>query len=351
MDSGSQDERETALRPLRMVGGAIDALRAGTAAGEEARAGVVQVASAVEASLRRVLRDEPGIAMPVRLRALAPDELSADEVLAELRQHDRISIALAASVHDLLESRRRLKSGGAVQAADRDRAIEVAGRVEQEVLHPRAAYPGAAETLPAGDETVALHLDAEPAPAGRWGRKRLLAAGGIVLLLLLVLVPLAIWLPSRNDDSQMAEGIALFRSGSYADAASRFYRHAQENPDDHVSRLYLARIHRRLERYDLAASSLQEALRIAPDDAAVYAELGFLLTDLGRHDEAVGRFREAIRRDPESEQAWIGLVRVLRAGGQEDAAARVLATAPANVRAMLARPATSPANAADSLPL
>lgn len=346
MESGSHDEREGALRPLRTVGGAIAALRAGTVTGEEARSAAVQVASAVEMSLRRVLRDEPQIALPVRLRALSPDELSADEVLAELRQHDRISIALAASVHDLLETRRRLKSGGPLHPADRERALEVADRVEQEVLYPRAPTAGA--TVPAGDETVAMHIDAEPTPARRWNRNQLAAAAAGALLLLL-LIPLGLWLSSGNDDAEMEQGIVLFRSGSYADAASHFYRHAQANPDDHVSRLYLARIHRRLERYDLAATSLQEALKLAPEDAAVYTELGFLLADRGRHDEAVGRFREAIRRDPGSEQAWIGLVRVLRAAGREDAAAGVLTSAPPNVRAMLARPAAPAAPAGDSL--
>ena len=346
MEPGTHEEREAALRPLRTAGRAVEGLRRGTLAGDEARSAGIQIASAVEMSLRRVLRDHPGIALPVRLRALAPDELTADEVLAELRQHDRISIALAASVHDLLETRRRLKSGAPAESFEQARILEVVDRVEQEVLYPRHPAPapgvvavGETELAPAPDD------DEEESGQRRWKPAYTLA---LVAALLLVLVPAGYFLArGSNADAELEQGIALFRTGAYADAASHFYRHAQANPDDATPHLYLARVHRRLERYDLATQSIQEAMELSPEDPAAYTELGLLLTDLRRYDEAVGRFREAIRLDGESPPAWIGLVRALRAAGREDAATAVLASAPAEVRAMLARPA----GAADSLAL
>src|SRR5690606_9016598 len=109
----------------------------------ETRTAVVQVAAAVEMSLRRLLRDFPTAALQVRLRALAPDELRADEVLAELRQHDQISIELAAAVHDLLEVRQRLRDGAPLSPHDATLAYHVADRLEHEAsrTHPPAAAP------------------------------------------------------------------------------------------------------------------------------------------------------------------------------------------------------------------
>jgi hypothetical protein len=97
VEAGHRDDADSALRPLRAVATTVDALRGGNLPEEETRTAVVQIAAAVEMSLRRLLRDLPSAALQVRLRALAPDELRADEVLAELRQHDQISIELAAA--------------------------------------------------------------------------------------------------------------------------------------------------------------------------------------------------------------------------------------------------------------
>ena len=359
MEQGTHEEREAALRPLRTIGKVIADLRRGSLAAEEERSAIIQVASAVEMSLRRVLRDHPDIAIPVRLRALAPDELGPDEVLAELRQHDRISIDLAAAVHDLLELRRRLKEGAPVGPNDGTSAYRVADRLEREVsdplppeslaeeARPATVLPGAppVEAPPAAGEAPEVEEeDADQELPSRWSNRNLyLVAGGLLLLLLL---PLGYWLATRQDTSELDQGIALFRTAAYADAANHFYRYAQENPGDPVPHLYLARIHRRLKRYDLAAPELSAALRLAPDDPAVYAELGFLLTDTQRYDQAVSRFRQALRLDPENQQAWIGLVRALRVAGQHDAAARVLTSAPPEVRAMLARPASAADTAA-----
>ncbi|MBW3628628.1 MAG: hypothetical protein KY464_04945, partial [Gemmatimonadetes bacterium] len=176
------------MRPLRTIGNVVASLRGGSLAPEEERSAVIQVASAVEMSLRRVLRDHPAIAVPVRLRALAPDELAADEVLAELRQHDRISIELAASVHDLLDLRRRLKEGRPVGPTDAASAYQVADRLEQEVSDALRPAPApeeiATQALPLGDGTVMYPPDfGEDRPSRRPGWIYW-AAGGAALVLL-----------------------------------------------------------------------------------------------------------------------------------------------------------------------
>jgi tetratricopeptide (TPR) repeat protein len=342
VEQGPHDEREAALRPLRTIGAVVASLRRGGLPPDEERSAVIQVASAVEMSLRRVLRDHPDVALPVRLRALAPDELGADEVLAELRQHDRISIELAASVHDLLELRRGLREGRPLGPSDGASAYRVADLLEREVAEPVRPSPStgslATEALPAADATVLYPADQRTdEPPTRRGNRLYWAAGAVLLLLL---VPLGLWLGTRGGgDEEMERGIALFRSAAYADAASHFFRYSQANPEDPTPHLYLARIHRRLKRYDLAVPELEKALELAPDDAAAHTELGLLLTDTRHYDDAVGRFREALRLDSDADAAWVGLVRALRAAGREDLAGGELARAPADVRAMLTRPA------------
>ena len=341
MSGGSIDDQDSALRPLRNADPAVTALRAGGLPESEARAAVVQVAAAVEMSLRRLLRDFPGAALQVRLRALAPDELRADEVLAELRQHDQISMELAAAVHDLLEVRQRLRDGGALAPNDSTLAYHVADRLEQEASHPRPAPVPTASAGSDADEDETLPATAIPSSrrrrTGMDTRNMRIALAGAVAI---VLVAFGIWwMATPRGEGDLQEGITRFRMGAYEDAAAHFWRYAQANPDDPTARLYLARIHRRLGRYDLAAAQLDTAMEVAAEDADVLSEVGFLLIETGRPGEAVEQFRSALSIDPRSEPAWIGLVTALRADDRADAAERVLQRAPAALRSRLELPA------------
>lgn len=333
---------QSALRPLRNVAATTAALRSGSVADDEISAAVIRVAAAVEMSLRRLLRDHPHAALQVRLRALAPDELRADEVLAELRQHDRISIELAAAVHELLEARQRLRAGDPPAYDDAALAFGVADRLEHEAnasvptpvpqpIHP--APVDGEETQPESRSSPFRRDRPRPNPGGR-----LVASAAVALAVIVLLV--AWWLWPRGPD-EMQEGIARFQDGAYEDAAAHFWRHAQAHPRDATARVYLARIHRRLDRPEMAQAQLDSALSIAPDDPDVLVELGFLLTDGGEHEAAVERFREALGRDPDSEAAWVGLVQSLRRGGRAEAADRVLERAPPALRSRLTLPDTS----------
>lgn len=342
-----------ALQPLRAVGGAVERVRTlatapATEVPAEARAAVLAVTDAVEASLRRLLRDAAGAPVELRLKALAPDELPAPALIGELRQRERVSIELAAAFHDALGVRRRLLESGeapaphdaaiALRAADLLDA-EAAGAVRTPPDATLAAPPPPAEPVPEapilGDETMVHHappLRRSPAAAWIW------AASAAVVALVAILV---FWAVTSRRGGRLDEGIAAFRSGDYAAAAPLFERYAEGHPKDATSRLYLARIYRRTGRPELAAEQLKEALASAPEDAALHRELGFLLLDSGRADAAVGRFRHAIELDAEAPEGWIGLVAALRADGQDAAAERVLARAPAEVRALLTRGATA----------
>lgn len=343
MAAATGDDQDSALRPLRNVATTMAALRTGSLSSEDSRGAVIQVAAAVEMSLRRLLRDFPAAALQVRLRALAPDELRADEVLAELRQHDQISIELAAAVHDLLEVRHRLREGAPLAPQDATLAYHVADRLEHEANRARSA-PVTPPPAPSAelDEAEATVLNQAPrrrsrrlaSTAGDPGNVRLAVAGVLVL----ILVALGVWWAVPRGGGELQEGITRFRMGEYEEAADHFARHAASNPRDATARLYLARIHRRMARPNLAVAQLDTALQLAPQDADVQAELGFLLIDTGHPAEAVERFRSALRIDGDSEAAWVGLVTALRRDGRPDAAERVLERAPAAVRSRMALP-------------
>ncbi len=356
MESGLNDQASS-LRPLRAVADVLASLRGDVLDGTGMRRAILQIADAVERALRLLLRDDTQAATEVRLRSLAAEELRADELLAQLRQHARISIKLAAAVHELFQVRRRLEQGSALEAEDSPLAVRVAHRLEVEILRsappearsfgeapvppPAVAVPASGSGASPASPSAAAEGEAPREPAPRPSRPPLarapwpwLAAAGVAFA---ALVAALLLLAGDRSGAEMDRGIALFRSGAYADAAAHFWRYAEANPRDLTPRLYLARIHRRMERYELAAGELERAIALAPEDAGVQAELGHLLLDTGRSDVAVERFRAALRIDPESAGGWIGLVRALRGTGRSDAAERVLAQAPAEVRELFAR--------------
>jgi tetratricopeptide (TPR) repeat protein len=329
-------DRSSALRPLHAAAERLELLRSGRGdAGERTRA-LLDLAAAVEWTLRRLLRDDPLAPLEARLSALAPEELRVDEVLSELRQHDRITIQLAASVHHLLEIRERLRNGGLATPEEVGHGVSTVDLVETEQAR------GVPERPPVTEQQIDETIHEVPSPSRRDPRA-LAVAGGAVLLGLVLLFLIFRLVAGGGRDANMEQGVALFRSGSYADAAHHFHRYAERNPRDATPHLYLARIHRRMNRPDLAGPALQEAMRLAPDDAAVHRELGFLLIDTRRYDVAVERFRTAVAMDANAAEGWLGLVLALRRDGRPDEAERVLARAPVQVREQFERQAGPPA--------
>ncbi|CAN5637668.1 hypothetical protein BH23GEM6_BH23GEM6_14390 [soil metagenome] len=320
------EDRSSALRPLQQAAEPIAVLRHGTAEDSSLARAALDVISAVEWTLRRRLRDEPVVPLSVRLSALAPDEMTAEQVLGELRQHDVITIQLAAAVHHLFEARQRLASSKGPPRADADQALMVVELLESELSRVRT------QVIPVHDTILDEEIQEVPSPGSRYGDRRRVIIAVFAVVLILLTVMLVRWYSAPAGSAEMQQGIALFRSGAYASAAHHFYRYSQLNPDDATPHLYLARIHRRLGRPQLAGPALQEAMRLAPDDAAVHRELGFLLLETGRSDVAVERFRNAVAMDSDSPEGWMGLVLALRREGRPDEADRVLARAPVQVR-------------------
>jgi tetratricopeptide (TPR) repeat protein len=324
------------LRPLAGVRDAVAALRIGGGDAEAERSAYLRVSDAVEATLRRLLRDEEDVPLDTRLRALAPDEMALDEVVAVLRQRDRITLETGAGVHDMASVRRRLAAGGAPVPRDVGGLVSLVERIEREASARPA--PTRAGPSPAQPPPPVWGPDREPvARSAVSGRAALVPpwTWAAAAALILVVVALGLWLGRDRRAPELSEGITLFRSGDFERAAAHFERYVARRPDDPTGRLYLARVYRRLGRHEPASQQLREGLESAPRDAALHRELGLLLLDVGRPDAAVGRFRTAVELDPESTEGWLGLVRSLRETGDHEAAERVLARAPAEVRAIV----------------
>lgn len=327
------DEGEAALRPLRRASGAVEALRDGTAEPQARRAAVVQLAGAMEASLRRLLRDDPHVPLELRLRALAPDELPTDALVAELRRRDRISIELAAAFHELTARARGLREGGEPEPGDAELALRLAERLEWEADAPPPAPVPAPEEPVFPEEDPLVHPVTPPDRVPRGG---LLWGGAALALILLAVVGWIAW--SRGASGRaLEEGIALFRAGRAEAAVPHFRQAVVADPEDPRPRLFLARIYRREGRLNEARMEIRRGLEASPRDPGLNRELGFLLLDAGRPDMAVPAFRQAVTVDPRSTAGWVGLVRALRAAGRGDAAQRVIdsPSTPPEVRAHL----------------
>jgi tetratricopeptide (TPR) repeat protein len=322
-------------RPISLAEAAADvaALRAGTPTPRS----LIHVAHVAEHALRRTLRDDPTAPVELRLRALAPEELPLDDLLAELRRHDRIPVELAAGVHELAAAAARAETGAPVEPRDTANALTVADALDS-LLRRRPAAATMEDPLFAADTDAALssdevdvvvrHVPAE-APSGgfRW-------LG--VLLGVAAVVALAAWVASRGGGG-LERADALAERGRTAAAAAVL----RETGSDPGAAARLARVYREAGRPTEALRAVREGLAASPRDPRLHEELGLLLLEQQRPAEAVRAYRTALVADSASERAWVGLVRALRAGGDAPAAERVLARAPEAAR-ILAGPAPAP---------
>jgi len=355
----SLSEGGAARRALDSATEEVEALRRGDVIPGDPRRPVLRIVNAVDRSLRRILRDDPAASLDVRLKALAPDEIRIDAVLSELRRNERIPMELAAGIHELLESGRRLEAGGELTEGDRARAVRIADALKVQIDRFDAAPRSTDETVVSGfradsfatatmeepwqaargpGAAVDSPLPAFEEPADRRRRARggpPVAGTAITLALLAALGWAGYRYMGDRGPSEMDQARTLFENGQFDEAAALFESYAAGHPDDVTPHLFLARIHRRLDEPELAAEAIREAERIAPGDPAVHRELGFLLLDSGQPNLALSRFSTAIDLDSSSMEGWVGLARALRESGRRDEIATAIANAPAEVRALL----------------
>ncbi|HEX6371693.1 MAG TPA: tetratricopeptide repeat protein [Longimicrobium sp.] len=333
---------ESTLRPLRQRAADVDALRAGA----PAPALVVRIARASEATLRRMLRDDPTAPVELRLRALSDDDLSTPDLLAELRRRNRLPMELAAAFHDLDLACERISGGADPGPRDAQLAVQVADGLQAHILSFPADGLLEDPAAPDPDEPVLVGEHEERVHAVPPSRRRVPWEALLALATLAILLVLAIRMRGGDDDA-LRRGEAALRAGRVAEAEAAFRAYADEHPREAQPRVYLARIYREAGRVPDAEREIQAGLLAAPEDAGLHTERGYLLLDSNRAPDAVEVFRTALEHDKESRRAWGGLVRALRASGRQTDAEQVLRLAPADLRALMR---TADAAAADSAP-
>ncbi|HVG46133.1 MAG TPA: tetratricopeptide repeat protein [Longimicrobium sp.] len=326
---------ENTLKPLRAVEGDVIALRTG----KGGAAAVVRIARAAEGVLRRMLRDDPTASVELRLRALSADDLSAGELLAELRRRDRLPMELAAAFHELTAAANRLATeGGDAAPRDVDVAVAAADGLERHVLSNPYESPLEDPVLTPGGETLIPPApeDREPVHAVPASRRAAvpwpLVGVGAALLALAVL---AFTMMRKDGPDPLREGVAAYSRGDTARAFSFFLDAARKDPKDAEPHYYMAQILRERGRPQEAARELREGLVLAPNDPRLKTEEAYLMLSQGRAPQAAEQFRAAIRLDSTSARAWAGLVTSLRRAGQPALADRVLARAPLEVRSLI----------------
>lgn len=325
-------DRPAAMRPLDEAADAIRRLDDYDTTAELSSA-VLQVAAAVERSLRTLLRSDPSASDDHRLSARSAD-FPYESVVQSLRSRNRISLELAGGVHELTTAAARAGEQAA-RPADGDLARNVVQRLRRELTAGAAAEPASPRL-----DTPATGPAAEPADEGgsergnptRTGRWMAYLAAAFAAVFVLGLA----WATMRGGVQDHEQALAAFRAGRLDSAALAFEQRLEARPGDVTSMLYLARIYRRQSRWPEAADVLRTAVATAPDDADVRRELGHLFLDLRQPSAAIRQYERALEREPEEELNWIGLIRAMRSAG-DPRAERLLQDAPPDVQAALRR--------------
>jgi tetratricopeptide (TPR) repeat protein len=180
-------------------------------------------------------------------------------------------------------------------------------------------------------ESGVLDLPVHPVP--RADRQKQLYRNIGIAAVMVVAAILLITLMAR--DSELEKGIVAVQAQRW-DAAQNHLEKAARDKDNATAQVYLARVYRRQQRYDRAATVLKEASVKHSEDDDIWRELGYLFLDLGQPQLAVARFQKARQLDPKEKLNWIGLVRAMREAG-DPAAEQVLQEAPPEVQSAMTR--------------
>ncbi|HEX4970392.1 MAG TPA: tetratricopeptide repeat protein, partial [Steroidobacteraceae bacterium] len=112
------------------------------------------------------------------------------------------------------------------------------------------------------------------------------------------------------------EAIALINAGNLADAEARCRAALQTYPRDVNMLALLGALLVKMNRAEEAATTLRQAIALAPTFAKPHEDLGRLLVQQNLMQEALPHLERAIRLDPNLEDAWFALGKALAAVGR-----------------------------------
>jgi tetratricopeptide (TPR) repeat protein len=96
-----------------------------------------------------------------------------------------------------------------------------------------------------------------------------------------------------QDANRRADAERLAASGAHAEALKRFQALAAENPDDIEARLWIARLHARMDHPERALDVYRSITSTHPQNVAALVGAGRMLTELERFDEAADALARA----------------------------------------------------------
>ena len=214
------------LRPLSEAGDAIDSLVTYSRPAELAEA-LEATWTAVERSLRLLLRSDTAVPEEHRLAALSPDDLPLPRLVEALRQRNLISMELAGRAHELAQAAERA-SHGDVRASDADVGRQVVAELRREVT--AAADSPIQEVAHHAVETGAVQEPPQAVPMSRGRRRPPLVPVLIVLVIAGAVVGLVYWLTHRGGGD--GDAVGAFREGRLGVAEQKFRATVQDNPED-----------------------------------------------------------------------------------------------------------------------
>ena len=134
-------------------------------------------------------------------------------------------------------------------------------------------------------------------------------------------------LAADDIETDLSLGRQAWANGNLRDAAMRFERVLEQDPDHLVALLGAAHSHIRLGELQLALPQLERAVGAHPDSVDALHNLGRLYVDLGRLDDAMEQYRHATPIAPDNARIQFGIgevhflwaVRQAQAGEDADA--------------------------------
>ena len=121
---------------------------------------------------------------------------------------------------------------------------------------------------------------------------------------------------SRDLEQRYAHAVALHRSG-HLDEAAGIYREVLAGEPAHVGALHLLGVvDAQRERYENAASLIEQAIAIDPGLAAAHANLGNVWIALGFLGKALESYDRALALQPDDTQSLMGTGKAYRLLGQ-----------------------------------